>query len=673
MKRSIKIALIAFAAIIVIVIGTIITMNILNDENKLTVDEKKWINNNLSTVINVNMINDLNVFGNNGSGLFYDFINDLSNDYGLTVNPVTYNSSTDSVTSGFITTNNIDDKTIVFYEDNYVLVGKEDELIDNINELADKTIGVLTSNYNYILSYLDNLQITFNQYDTKEALEEAFGKDLNYIIVPKYLYMDYIIKNDYPIVYHFSDIKYYYGYKMLDDYFSNIVRKYYSKWSINKQDSTINTELRNSLINSLGLTDLDLKEIDSKVYNYGFLNNSPYEIIIGGNYGGIVSTYLNRFSKIAQVEFKFTKYRTYKLLTNAINDGTIDIYFNYYSLTNNYLDCNTNMGINYYVIARNSNDIVVNSIMSLKGKSVYVLQDSILADYLKTVGNITINTYNNINDLEKLVKDDNIIIIDKYTYQTYANHELANYNIRYSDYIPNEYSFKIKDDGAFYRLFKAFVNLSDPKEIIISGIYNYDITLKSGTLLGKIAKYLLYIVIGFFIVLFIVYKSAKRVKISKRIKKQEKLRYIDQLTSLKNRNYLNEYIGSWNKNIIYPQATVVIDLNRVQEINDTLGYEKGDKQIKATANILIKTQLDNSDIIRTDGNEFLVYLVGYDEKEVNIYIKKLNKEFKNLPYEFGATVGYSMITDDLKSIEDAFNEAVEDMKSKKSSLNKEQD
>ena len=360
MKRSIKIALIAFAAIIVIVIGTIITMNILNDENKLTVDEKKWINNNLSTVINVNMINDLNVFGNNGSGLFYDFINDLSNDYGLTVNPVTYNSSTDSVTSGFITTNNIDDKTIVFYEDNYVLVGKEDELIDNINELADKTIGVLTSNYNYILSYLDNLQITFNQYDTKEALEEAFGKDLNYIIVPKYLYMDYIIKNDYPIVYHFSDIKYYYGYKMLDDYFSNIVRKYYSKWSINKQDSTINTELRNSLINSLGLTDLDLKEIDSKVYNYGFLNNSPYEIIMGGNYGGIVSTYLNRFSKIAQVEFKFTKYRTYKLLTNAINDGTIDIYFNYYSLTNNYLDCNTNMGINYYVIARNSNDIVVN-------------------------------------------------------------------------------------------------------------------------------------------------------------------------------------------------------------------------------------------------------------------------------------------------------------------------
>ena len=50
----------------------------------------------------------------------------------------------------------------------------------------------------------------------------------------------------------------------------------------------------------------------------------------------------------------------------------------------------------------------------------------------------------------------------------------------------------------------------------------------------------------------------------------------------------------------------------------------------------------------------------------------MTKEFKNLPYEFGATIGYSMITDDLKSIEDAFNEAVEDMKSKKSG-NREQE
>ncbi|HAB66060.1 MAG TPA: hypothetical protein DCE23_01700, partial [Firmicutes bacterium] len=157
----------------------------------------------------------------------------------------------------------------------------------------------------------------------------------------------------------------------------------------------------------------------------------------------------------------------------------------------------------------------------------------------------------------------------------------------------------------------------------------------------------------------------------KKIKKEDKMKYIDQLTSLKNRNYLNENITNWNKNTIYPQAAIIIDLNQVRNINDTLGYEQGDAQIKAAANVLIKTQLDNTDIMRTDGNEYLIYLVGYQEKQVISYIRKLYKEFKNLPYEHGASIGYSMITNDMKTIEDAINEAVEDMRNKKNELEEE--
>jgi diguanylate cyclase (GGDEF)-like protein len=100
-------------------------------------------------------------------------------------------------------------------------------------------------------------------------------------------------------------------------------------------------------------------------------------------------------------------------------------------------------------------------------------------------------------------------------------------------------------------------------------------------------------------------------------------------------------------------------------INDTMGYEQGDIQIKAAANILVKTQLDNSDIIRTDGNEFVIYLLGYQTKQITSYIHKLNKEFKKLPYEYGASIGYSMIIDDIKSVEDAINEALEDVKKQK--------
>ena len=110
---------------------------------------------------------------------------------------------------------------------------------------------------------------------------------------------------------------------------------------------------------------------------------------------------------------------------------------------------------------------------------------------------------------------------------------------------------------------------------------------------------------------------------------------------------------------------MVVDLNKIQEINDLYGYNEGDRQIKAAANILVKTQLDNSEIMRTDGNEFVIYLVGYSQKQISNYIHKLNKEIKKLPYDHGAEFGYSMIMDDIKTIEDALNEAVEDMKKQK--------
>mgnify|MGYP005755999791 FL=1 len=671
MKKSVKRILLVIPVIVFIVVATLIIMNVLKDENKLTVKEKEWINNNLSTVQNVNIINNLSVFGANGSGVFYDFINDMSKEYGLKINPVTYNNGESSVSHGFMATNSLDDNSLVIYEDNYVLIKKDYEIITNIASLSSKSIGVLSSDVTYLNSYLKSFNLKLTAYENKKALEEAFSKDLDYILVPKYEYLDYIVANDYQISYHFNDIKRYYTYELQGDYFSSIIKKYFTKWNGKYFDSSYNKAMKQALIENLKLTDSDIKQLNSKVYSYGFINNSPYEIIMGGNYGGIISVYLNKFSKVAGVDFKYSKYRSYKLLTNAINDGSLDLYFNYYTLTNNYKEINTHMNIEYNIIAKESNSMVVNSLDSLKGKTVYVLQDSMLYNYLSTIDDITINTYRNVKELKKIAKQDNIIMIDHNTYETYANKELSGYTVRYTSNTDGTYNFKVREDGPFYKTLNAFIKLQDPNLTINEGLYNYTKTLKSGTVLGTIAKYSLYLIIGFVVIMYLLYKSTKRVKISKKIKKVEKIRYIDQLTSLKNRNYLNENINAWNKNTIYPQATIVLDLNRLQEINDTLGYEKGDRQIKAAANILIKTQLDNSDIMRTDGNEFLIYLVGYEERQIISYIKKLYKEFKNLPYEYGATIGHSMITNDLKSIEDAINESVEDMKQKKQDLNRE--
>ena len=58
-------------------------------------------------------------------------------------------------------------------------------------------------------------------------------------------------------------------------------------------------------------------------------------------------------------------------------------------------------------------------------------------------------------------------------------------------------------------------------------------------------------------------------------------------------------------------------------------------------------------------------MVEYDEKHVVSYIRKVNKELRELSHGFGAAIGYSMINDELKTIDDAINEATIDMKNNK--------
>ena len=147
--------------------------------------------------------------------------------------------------------------------------------------------------------------------------------------------------------------------------------------------------------------------------------------------------------------------------------------------------------------------------------------------------------------------------------------------------------------------------------------------------------------------------------------KTDKLRYIDSLTSLKNRKYLNDNIAKWDDSEVYPQSIIIIDLNNVAYINDNFGHAEGDKVIAHGAGILINNQLSDSEIVRTNGNEFLIFTIGHDEKTIISYIRKLNKEFKELSHGFGAAIGYSMINDEIKTVDDAINEATIDMRNNK--------
>lgn len=674
MKNKLRYIVIGVLTLIVLIIVGLFIYNTLNDKNKITVNEKKWINANLSTLQNTYIINNSSIFADNGYGVFYDFMSDFSKEYSIKINPITYNYGENSYDDGFKITNTVDDNSVVFYTDYYVLVSKNYESITDASKIKDYSIGVAQNDYNYIESYVDAKLVAFNSYKDLEAAFEGTAEDgtkIDYMLVPRFLYLNFVVGKDYKFIYHFSDIKAYYVFQMKnDDTFSSIIKKYFNNWKKNKLAKSYNNHYLSSLTNSLNLSEKDVTNIKSKVYQCGFVNNSPYELLTSGTYGGIVSEYLQNFSNLTGVEFKFTKYKDFSTFANAINNANVDIYFNYYNLTNNYKNIDTNMNINYVVVAKDTNDLVVNSLNSLQYKDVYVLEDSMLYDLISKVPNININKYKDTNELSKIVKNNGVIILDNETYNFLKQSSLKNYSVRYYGSSSSTYSFKLNTDDAFYNLFRAYVMLQDKQSIKIEGLYNHDKLVTRGKVFMSVARYILLMLVSLVIILSLLFKHRRRtkVKISKKIKKEDKIKYIDQLTSLKNRNYLNDNIDAWNKNRVYPQATIIIDLNKVQEINDTKGYEEGDRQIKAASNILIRTQLDNSDIMRTDGNEFLIYTIGYEKRSIESYIRKLIKEFKDLPYDYSAIITYSMIEDDVKTIEDSINDAVLEMKEKKQEI-----
>ena len=663
MKKNKKIVLIC-TFICLIVIGTVVGIIMYLRANTLTVNEKKWIDENSQkqTLLSINVLNNSSVFGSDGTGVFYDFLDSFAEKYNLNINKVTFNYGSVNGAVSLNLKQSLTDNDEVFYEDHYVLIGNNSEIITNLSDISNSNIAILNNDLSNVSKYLTSYSLNYKTYEDIDSLFTSMNEN-KYAIVPLHLYLNNIFNNNKEIIYHFSDINIYYVLTTNDDILSSILKKYYDTWKENFEES-YDENLFSLISNKLGLTEYEIEKMRSISYKYGYVNNSPYEVISGGNYGGIVAVYLQRFMTFSGTDFTFKKYSNFAKFNKAVTNNEIDAYFGYYNL-NSFNKTSSGVDVNYVVIANIKNDVVINSINALTGKEVYVQNNSLLYSYLSNVSGVQIKTYKNAKELTKLNNKDCIILVDSNIYEYYKTHGLGNYTIRTSGSLKEVYNFRIKDNGALYKLLNKYITVLDSHKILNEGINNHSETVKNGAIISLLAKYFIYFLILFFIVAYLVIRKTRKITIAKKIKKDDKLRFIDQLTLLKNRNYLSENINVWNNNTIYPQTILIVDLNRLQEINDTKGYEEGDKQIKAAANILIRTQLDNSDIIRTDGNEFVVYLVGYNQKQITNYIHKLNKEFKNLPYDYGAEFVYSMMIDEIITIEDALNEATKVLKKQK--------
>ena len=415
----------------------------------------------------------------------------------------------------------------------------------------------------------------------------------------------------------------------------------------------------------------DSTDLVKKNYVYGYVENYPYEVDVDGVVSGVAGEYLKRMSRLTDISFSYKKYGSVEALKKAIEKGDVDIYFDYYNFDNLNDDYKATISTfieDYVILGRRSDNYVINSFESLKDKNIAMVDNTSLYNYFENNSRSDITVYDNISDLVKNAND-KMLVVDKEVYNLYKNSTFEGYDVLYSDTMMNDYKFMVKNNNnTFYNLFNYIITTNSYYNYRNSGLVDISRSIVERSSFMGLFLIILVIVSVPLIALVFLYLYFKHKHKVKKVKREDRHKYTDLLTSLKNRNYLNKKAPDWEASKVYPQAVVVIDLNNVKYVNDNYGHEEGDKLIVTAASMLVNTQLENSEIIRTDGNEFLIYLVGYSERQVETYAKKLEKEMKSLPHDFGASVGYSMIEDDIKTLDDAINEATLEMMTKKQGL-----
>jgi diguanylate cyclase (GGDEF)-like protein len=642
-------------------------------DTTLTANEKEWINNNKNNVIDISLPTGVPIFSYEGEGVFFSLLDSIEETTGLSFNRLSYNlQSSPTSDYAFVKTKKMEENDILIYEDNYVLLTKEHIKYVNLEDIPVMTVGVLESDMELVDSYLSsNGGISFQSYsDITSMLNALTNNTVSGIVIPKTLYINTILSTkDVYISYNITDIVDNYVLRLgSNKKLNTILKKYYNKWYKENYKTIFNTNFVDNYFNFKGIYESQITQFRSKRYTYGFVPNAPYDGLDNGNLIGINSEIIKEFSHMADVEISYSEYKNLSGLIGAFNENKVDFFLNTSSNTNYALDISETVDIfkdDVVVVSHINNNITINSLSSLVSKTIYTIEDSKITSSLSNY-DISLKTYGNIEDLLQNINDDSIIIIDLKTYNIYSRSELKDYKVDYSYELIEGYKYvsrDISDNEIFNEFFDFYVSFIN--ENYYSNKVNYKVFVTDETASFAIYASLFLLILGLIGIIILMSKKSPKKKKHKKVGKEEKIKYIDQLTCLKNRNFLNDNMKKWDSSCIYPQTIIIIDLNNIAYVNDNYGHEEGDKVIIEAANVLIKNQIENSEIIRTDGNEFLIYLVDYDEKQIVTYIRKLNKELKEISHGFGAALGYSMINDEIKTIDDAINEATLDMRNNK--------
>ena len=134
--------------------------------------------------------------------------------------------------------------------------------------------------------------------------------------------------------------------------------------------------------------------------------------------------------------------------------------------------------------------------------------------------------------------------------------------------------------------------------------------------------------------------------VSMHISLQNELTYLDPLTQLYNRNYLNNIMKQFSSTHSSVQG-IMMDMDDFKMINDTFGHSTGDEALTEAAQLIRNAAPDGSVPIRFAGDEFMLLIPGDDSEKarrVAESIRSSEKKFNESgekPYRLSFSLGLS--------------------------------
>jgi diguanylate cyclase (GGDEF)-like protein len=143
----------------------------------------------------------------------------------------------------------------------------------------------------------------------------------------------------------------------------------------------------------------------------------------------------------------------------------------------------------------------------------------------------------------------------------------------------------------------------------------------------------------------------------------ERIAYLDRLTGLPNRRYLERNLNERNDNPARARkALLAIDLDGFKPVNDTYGHATGDKVLALIARRIASVVDERGLLARVGGDEF-VAIVPMSAKQDRISITALGEEIRKAMQEpieidgmkipVGCSIGIALVPDDAQTLSGA--------------------